>query len=118
MVRSKGRVVVDPKRDLGREILDAIRELKRKGGRAPEVRYTDEPMKVGRIIPDFLPPPDKLIFTKDAVRVTLSLSARSVQYFKAESAKQGVPYPQVIRGVLDAYADTVTALSARRRKRA
>src|SRR5258706_6483903 len=71
-----------------------------------KVRYTDEPMKVGRTLPDsFLPPPDKLVFTEDAVKVTLSLSARSVNFFKTEAARHGVQYQRMIRRLLDAYVD-------------
>ena len=74
-----------------------------------KVRYTDEPMEVGRILPDsFLPPPDKLIFTEDAVKITLSLSARSVQFFKTEAARHGVQYQRMIRRLLDAYVDAFT----------
>ena len=72
-----------------------------------KVRYTDEPMEVGRIIPNFLPPPDKLIFKEDAVKVTLSLSTRSVHFFKSEAAKHGVRYQRMIRKLLDAYVDAV-----------
>lgn len=74
-----------------------------------KVRYTDEPMEVGRTLPrSFLPPPDKLIFTEDAVKVTLSLSARSVHFFKTEAARHGVQYQRMIRRLLDAYVDAFT----------
>lgn len=69
-----------------------------------KVRYTDEPM-VSRPITDFLPRPDQLIFNEDAVKVTITLSSRSVQYFKDEAAKRGVQYQRMIRRLLDAYVD-------------
>jgi len=70
-----------------------------------KIRYTDEPMEFGGRIPDFLPPPDKLIFRDDAVKVTITLSSRSVQFFKDEAAKRGVQYQRMIRRLLDAYVD-------------
>ena len=70
-----------------------------------KTRYTDEPMEVGRVLRDFLPPPDKLVFKEDAVKVTISLSTRSVHFFKAEAAKSGVQYQRMIRRVLDAYVE-------------
>jgi hypothetical protein len=68
-----------------------------------KTRYTDEPMEVGRILRDFLPPPDKLVLDDESVKVTISLSARSVHFFKAEAAKAGGQYQRMIRSVLDAY---------------
>ena len=73
-----------------------------------KVRYTDEPMEMGPVIPDFLPPPDRLIFKEDAVKVTISLSARSVQFFKTEAARHGVQYQRMIRRLLDAYVEAFT----------
>ena len=70
-----------------------------------KIRYTDEPMKIGRTLPDFLPPPDQLIFKEDAIKVTITLSARSVLFFKTEAAKRGVQYQRMIRRLLDAYVE-------------
>ncbi len=70
-----------------------------------KVRYTDEPMEIGPTIPNFLPPPDKLIFKEDAVKVTITLSSRSVHFFKTEAAKRGVQYQRMIRRLLDAYVE-------------
>jgi len=70
-----------------------------------KIRYTDEPMQVGRVLHDFLPPPDKLIFKEDAVKVTITLSTKSVYFFKTEAAKRGVQYQRMIRRLLDAYVE-------------
>lgn len=70
-----------------------------------KTRYTDEPMEVGRVLRDLLPPPEKLVPKEDAVKVTISLSARSIHFFKSEAAKTGVQYQRMIRRVLDAYAE-------------
>jgi hypothetical protein len=69
-----------------------------------KTRYTDEPMRVGRVLRDFLPPPEKLVLQDESVKVTISLSARSVRFFKAEAAKVGGQYQRMIRSALDAYA--------------
>ena len=70
-----------------------------------KVRYTDEPMEVGRILKNFLPPPDKLIFKEDAIKVTITLSARTVYFFKTEAEKRGLQYQRMIRRLLDAYVE-------------
>jgi uncharacterized protein YuzE len=38
------------------------------------IKYTDEPMEA-HVIPDFLPPPDKLRLRRSAVRVTYDVEA-------------------------------------------
>ncbi|MBI4454811.1 MAG: CopG family transcriptional regulator [Acidobacteria bacterium] len=52
-----------------------------------KIRYTDEPLGKLGIVPDFLPPPEELVFREDAVKVTIALSTRSVEFFKREAAK-------------------------------
>lgn len=79
-----------------------------------KIRYTDEPME-SRPISDFLPRPDQLIFKEDAVKVTITLSSRSVQFFKDEAAKRGVQYQRMIRRLLDAYVDAFAPLGAQSR---
>jgi hypothetical protein len=69
-----------------------------------KTRYTDEPMRVGRVLRDFLPPPEKLVLQDESVKVTICLSARSVRFFKTEAARVGGQYQRMIRSVLDAYA--------------
>jgi predicted DNA binding CopG/RHH family protein len=55
-------------------------------------------------VEDFLPPPDQLVLKEDGVKITLSLSRRSVDFFKAHAAKSKVPYQKMIRSLLDSYA--------------
>ena len=70
------------------------------------VRYTEgEIGRIGAPIKDFLPPPDKLVLRETNVKVTLSLSQRSVDFFKRKAAKQRVPYQRMIRALVDAYAE-------------
>lgn len=75
--------------------------------------YADEPIGPIRVIRDFLPPPDQLILKDDGVKVTISLSRRSVEFFKEHAKKSKVPYQRMIRRVLDEYAGRY---SSRRRR--
>ena len=68
-------------------------------------RYTDESIGPVEIVEDFLPPPEQLVLKDDGVKVTLSLSQKSVAFFKARAAASGVPYQRMIRNLLDTYAD-------------
>lgn len=79
-----------------------------------KTRYTDEPMRVGRVLRDFLPPPGELVLKEDSVKVTISLSAASIHFFKAEAAKAGVQYQRMIRRVLDAYVEAFEPDRARK----
>ena len=72
--------------------------MKRKG------RYIDEPLGRLEVIEDFLPPPDQLVLRDDGVKVTISLSKRSVDFFKKHAARSKVPYQKMIRSLLDSYA--------------
>jgi hypothetical protein len=42
---------------------------------------------------------------EDGVKVTISLSKKSVDFFKAHAARSKVPYQRMIRSLLDTYAD-------------
>ncbi|MGH8251946.1 MAG: CopG family transcriptional regulator [Steroidobacteraceae bacterium] len=75
--------------------------------------YTDEPLGRIQVIPNFLPPPDQLILKDDGVKVTISLSKRSVDFFKAHARKSKIPYQRMIRRVLDEYAGHYSAKSRR-----
>ncbi len=68
-------------------------------------KYTDEPLGRLEVIDDFLPPPDQLVLKEDGVKVTISLSKKSVDFFKAHAARSKVPYQRMIRSLLDTYAD-------------
>ncbi|NWF57012.1 MAG: CopG family transcriptional regulator [Syntrophaceae bacterium] len=68
-----------------------------------KIGYTDEPMGDLRVIKDFLPPPDQLVLREDRVKVTISLSKGSVEFFKKEAKKQRISYQKMIRRVIDVY---------------
>ena len=57
-----------------------------------------------RIVDDFLPAPDELVPREDNVKVTLSLSRSSVEFFKREAGKARVPYQRMVRALVDSYA--------------
>ncbi len=56
-------------------------------------------------VADFLPPPELLIPKVETKKITISLSTKSITFFKNVSEKTSVPYQQLIRKVLDSYAD-------------
>jgi predicted DNA binding CopG/RHH family protein len=68
-------------------------------------KYTNEPLSRLEVIDDFLPPPEQLVLKEDGVKVTISLSKKSVDFFKAHAARSKVPYQRMIRSLLDTYAD-------------
>lgn len=70
------------------------------------VKYTNEPLGDVKIIEDFLPRPEELVFQDDeGVKVTIALSRRSVDFFKGEAQKHHTQYQRMIRRLLDAYAE-------------
>jgi predicted DNA binding CopG/RHH family protein len=66
----------------------------------PTVKYSKGEIGRVRIIKDFLPSPDKLVLREDNVKVTLSLSQRSVTFFKRAALKRRVPYQRMIRALV------------------
>jgi predicted DNA binding CopG/RHH family protein len=68
------------------------------------IKYTDEPMGELRVIRDFLPSPDELAFKEEKVKVTISLSRASLDFFKHEADRHHTAYQRMIRNLLDAYA--------------
>ena len=45
------------------------------------VKYTNEPIGDLKIVRDFLPLPEDLVFQEEGVKVTIALSKRSVEFF-------------------------------------
>jgi hypothetical protein len=68
-------------------------------------KYANEPLGRVKMVEDFLPPPDQLVLREDGVKITISLSKKSVDFFKAHAAQSKVPYQRMIRTLLDSYAD-------------
>ncbi len=68
-----------------------------------KTKYTRGPMGEVKVVRDFLPPPEELAFTEEQVKVTISLSKSSVDFFKKESRKHHTQYQRMIRRLLDLY---------------
>ena len=83
-----------------------------------KIRYTDEPLGEVKVIPDFLPSPDELVFRQESVKVTISLSKKSIEFFKSEAAKHHTQYQRMIRRLLDTYVDAQATSPATPRTRA
>lgn len=66
------------------------------------IKYTDEPIEF-KVVDDFLPPPDRLALREENVRVTITLSKASVEFFKAYAQKTHGHYQAMIREILDRY---------------
>lgn len=70
------------------------------------MKYTDEAIGDLKIIADFLPSPKDLILKDDTVKVTISLTKESVEFFKKEAEKHHTQYQKMIRNLLDVYANS------------
>lgn len=55
-------------------------------------------------IEDFLPSPELLVKKEDNVKITISLSKSSVDFFKEKAKKAGIPYQVMIKTVIDRYS--------------
>jgi hypothetical protein len=71
----------------------------------PAVKYSMGEIGRIRIVEDFLPSLDRLVLREENVKVTLSLSQRSVAFFKRAARQRRVPYLRMIRALVDAYAE-------------
>ncbi|NPV05029.1 MAG: CopG family transcriptional regulator [Syntrophaceae bacterium] len=70
-----------------------------------KIRYTDEPMGKVKVVRDFLPPPEKLVLKESNVKITISLSKASVDFFKQEAKKHRTSYQKMIRRLIDVYTE-------------
>jgi len=68
-----------------------------------KIKYTDEPMGRLKIVKDFLPPPDQLVLKDEKVKITLSVSKASIEFFKKEAEKYQTSYQSMIRQLIDSY---------------
>jgi hypothetical protein len=81
------------------------------------IRYTNEPIGNPKVVRDFLPSPEELAFRAADVKVTITLSKKSVDFFKSEAAKADTQYQRMIRRLLDAYVDAHAGAVTRRSTR-
>jgi predicted DNA binding CopG/RHH family protein len=61
-----------------------------------KIKYTDEPMKTGKIVKDTLPRPERLSFRKERV-LTLRLDEPTVEGLKAVADKKGLGISTLVR---------------------
>lgn len=78
-----------------------------------KIKYTNESLGKVQVIADFLASPAELAFREEGVNVTLSLSKKSIEYFKSEVANHRTPYQRMIRRLIDAYVDGQAQQSTR-----
>ena len=68
-----------------------------------KTKYTDEPLGKLQLVDDFLPSPEDLVFKEDNVKVTITLSKSSINFFKKAAKKNHTQYQKMIRSLLDYY---------------
>ena len=68
-----------------------------------KIKYTDEPLGKLRVVDDFLPSPEHLAFKEENIKVTITLSKSSVDFFKKAAKKHHTQYQKMIRSLLDQY---------------
>lgn len=83
-----------------------------------KIKYTNESMGDPKIVRDFLPSPQELAFRDEDIKITITLSKKSVEFFKSAAAKGDTHYQRMIRRLLDAYVDAHSGDFARRSTRA
>ncbi len=75
-----------------------------------KIKYGHEPLGNIRIVKDFLPSPEELSFREEGVKVTMTLSKSSVEFFKRVAQKRHAPYQSMIRTLLDSYSNYYRSL--------
>lgn len=70
-----------------------------------KINYTEEDIKLGKTVTDFLPSPAELAAREETARITINLNKKSIEFFKAEAMKTGIPYQKLIRKIVDLYAE-------------
>jgi predicted DNA binding CopG/RHH family protein len=74
-----------------------------------KINYTEAPRNIsraiteGKIIADFLPPPEELVRKEPKVKITITLNTGSVDFFKKYARKNNIRYQTMINEVLDKY---------------
>ncbi len=66
------------------------------------IKYSNEPIEA-RVVSDFLPKPENLILKEKKMRVTLTLTQKSLDFFKSAAKKHNASYQAMIRRLLDYY---------------
>lgn len=75
-----------------------------------KIKYTDEPIGEVKILHDFLPAPENLVRKEEAVKITLSITKSSLDFFKTAAKKNHTQYQKMIRSLVDEYARNYRAV--------
>ncbi|HAC64094.1 MAG TPA: hypothetical protein DCF68_11285 [Cyanothece sp. UBA12306] len=67
------------------------------------INYTDEPMELGKIVEDFLPPPEELICKKTIIKITLELNEEKISFLKEKAAQKHISCQEIIESLIDQY---------------
>ena len=70
-----------------------------------KIKYSNELLGDIEVIDDFLPSPEQLAVRDDSVKVTISLSKSSIEFFKKQAERHNTPYQKMIRRLLDSYVE-------------
>ncbi|MCH7575864.1 MAG: CopG family transcriptional regulator [Candidatus Marinimicrobia bacterium] len=68
-----------------------------------KIKYAKGPFGKQRVVEDFLPAPENLIFKEATTKVTLNLSDHSLEFFKDAAKRNNASYQRMIRNLLDIY---------------
>jgi predicted DNA binding CopG/RHH family protein len=68
------------------------------------IKYKNKSIGKVKVINDFLPRPEDLVLKEETVKVTLSLTKSTVDYFKEKANTSHTQYQKMIRVLLDQYA--------------
>ena len=69
-----------------------------------QIKYSDVPLGKVKIVKDFLPTPEKLVLKEETVKITLSLTKSSIDFFKQQARQHHTQYQKMIRTLLDHYS--------------
>jgi predicted DNA binding CopG/RHH family protein len=70
-----------------------------------KIKYSKGEIEEVEVVNDFLPTPKDLVLQNDSVKVTISLSKDSVNFFKFQASKYHTPYQRMIKVLLDEYVN-------------
>lgn len=76
-----------------------------------KIKYSKAPKDIGlaivnaTTIEDFLPSPEQLGYDEKLVKVTISLSKKSVDFFKSQAKTSHASYQKMVRRVIDGYVE-------------
>ena len=67
-----------------------------------KINYANEPIEA-RVVSDFLPKPENLVLKEAKTRVTLTLTKKSLEFFKSAAKEHNASYQAMIRQLIDFY---------------